>query len=45
MAAHFTEPPQPVSLESLRQAARDHGEWPEDRAVTRLLQQGGWHHS
>ena len=37
MAAHFTEPPQPVSLESLRQAARDHGEWPEDRAVTRLL--------
>src|SRR5277367_3668090 len=28
---------QPPTLETLRQAVREHGEWPEDRAVTRLL--------
>jgi RHH-type proline utilization regulon transcriptional repressor/proline dehydrogenase/delta 1-pyrroline-5-carboxylate dehydrogenase len=37
MAANLNEPPLPQSLESLRDAVRDHGDWPEDRAVTRLL--------
>ena len=37
MAANLNQPPQPPSLESLREAVRDHGEWAEDRAVTRLL--------
>ncbi len=37
MAANLNEPSPPQSLESLREAVRDHGEWPEDRAVTRLL--------
>src|SRR6202453_31041 len=37
MAANLHEPSPPQSLESLRDAVRDHGEWPEDRAVTRLL--------
>jgi RHH-type proline utilization regulon transcriptional repressor/proline dehydrogenase/delta 1-pyrroline-5-carboxylate dehydrogenase len=37
MAAHLNEPPQAPSLDALRQTVRDHGEWPEDRAVTRLL--------
>jgi RHH-type proline utilization regulon transcriptional repressor/proline dehydrogenase/delta 1-pyrroline-5-carboxylate dehydrogenase len=37
MAAHLNEPPHAPDLEALRQAIRDHGEWPEDRAVTRLL--------
>jgi RHH-type proline utilization regulon transcriptional repressor/proline dehydrogenase/delta 1-pyrroline-5-carboxylate dehydrogenase len=37
MAANLNQPPQPLSLESLREAVRDHGEWAEDRAVTRLL--------
>ncbi len=37
MAANLNEPSQPPALEALRQAIRDHGEWPEDRAVTRLL--------
>jgi RHH-type proline utilization regulon transcriptional repressor/proline dehydrogenase/delta 1-pyrroline-5-carboxylate dehydrogenase len=37
MAANLNQPSQPLSLESLREAVRDHGEWSEDRAVTRLL--------
>jgi RHH-type proline utilization regulon transcriptional repressor/proline dehydrogenase/delta 1-pyrroline-5-carboxylate dehydrogenase len=37
MAANLHEPSPPLSLESLRDAVRDHGEWPEDQAVTRLL--------
>jgi RHH-type proline utilization regulon transcriptional repressor/proline dehydrogenase/delta 1-pyrroline-5-carboxylate dehydrogenase len=37
MAASLNEPSQPTALEAIRQAIRDHGEWPEDRAVTRLL--------
>jgi RHH-type transcriptional regulator, proline utilization regulon repressor / proline dehydrogenase / delta 1-pyrroline-5-carboxylate dehydrogenase len=37
MAANLNEPPLAQSLESLRDAVRDHGDWPEDRAVTRLL--------
>ena len=37
MAANLNQPPPPPSLESLRSEIRDHGEWPEDRAVTRLL--------
>jgi RHH-type transcriptional regulator, proline utilization regulon repressor / proline dehydrogenase / delta 1-pyrroline-5-carboxylate dehydrogenase len=37
MAASLNEPTSPPSLESLRQAVRDHGEWSEQRAVTRLL--------
>lgn len=37
MAANLNEPSQPATLEELRRAIRDHGEWPEDRAVTRLL--------
>jgi RHH-type transcriptional regulator, proline utilization regulon repressor / proline dehydrogenase / delta 1-pyrroline-5-carboxylate dehydrogenase len=37
MAANLNQPSQPLSLESLREAVRDHGEWAEDRAVTRLL--------
>src|SRR5271167_3768255 len=37
MAANLNEPPQPQSLDALRQAVREHGEWPEYRAVTRLL--------
>ncbi|HEY4443240.1 MAG TPA: bifunctional proline dehydrogenase/L-glutamate gamma-semialdehyde dehydrogenase PutA [Steroidobacteraceae bacterium] len=38
MAASLNEPsPQPPALDALRRAIRDHGEWPEDRAVTRLL--------
>jgi RHH-type transcriptional regulator, proline utilization regulon repressor / proline dehydrogenase / delta 1-pyrroline-5-carboxylate dehydrogenase len=36
MAAHLNEPTVP-NLEALRREMRDHGEWPEDRAVTRLL--------
>jgi len=35
MAAHLNDP-QP-DLGKLREAVRDHGEWPEDRAVTHLL--------
>ena len=37
MAANLNEPSPPQSLESLRDAVREHGEWPEDQAVTRLL--------
>jgi RHH-type transcriptional regulator, proline utilization regulon repressor / proline dehydrogenase / delta 1-pyrroline-5-carboxylate dehydrogenase len=37
MAASLNEPSQPPALDALRRAIRDHGEWPEDRAVTRLL--------
>src|ERR1700674_6056079 len=37
MAASLNEPSQPPALDELRRAIRDHGEWPEDRAVTRLL--------
>ena len=37
MAASLNEAPQPQTLNTLRRAMRDHGEQPEDRAVTRLL--------
>jgi RHH-type transcriptional regulator, proline utilization regulon repressor / proline dehydrogenase / delta 1-pyrroline-5-carboxylate dehydrogenase len=37
MAANLNESSPPAALDSLRQAVRDQGEWPEDRAVTRLL--------
>src|SRR5271156_5741479 len=37
MAANLHEPSPPQSLESLRDAVRDHGALPEDQAVTRLL--------
>ena len=37
MAASLNEPLRPAALDALRQAIREHGEWPEDRAVTRLL--------
>ncbi len=37
MAASLNEPSQPQSLNALRRAMRDHGEQPEERAVTRLL--------
>jgi RHH-type proline utilization regulon transcriptional repressor/proline dehydrogenase/delta 1-pyrroline-5-carboxylate dehydrogenase len=37
MAASLNEPLRPADLDSLRQAIREHGECPEDRAVTRLL--------
>jgi RHH-type transcriptional regulator, proline utilization regulon repressor / proline dehydrogenase / delta 1-pyrroline-5-carboxylate dehydrogenase len=37
MVANLNVPSPPQSLESLRREVRDHGEWPEDRAVTRLL--------
>jgi RHH-type proline utilization regulon transcriptional repressor/proline dehydrogenase/delta 1-pyrroline-5-carboxylate dehydrogenase len=37
MAAHVNEASQAPALEALRRAVREHGEWPEDRAVTRLL--------
>ncbi len=37
MAASLIEPSPLNSLDSLRRAVREHGEWPEDRAVTRLL--------
>jgi RHH-type transcriptional regulator, proline utilization regulon repressor / proline dehydrogenase / delta 1-pyrroline-5-carboxylate dehydrogenase len=37
MAAHLNEPPHAADLEALRREIRDHGEWPENRAVTRLL--------
>ncbi len=36
MAAHLNDPSQP-DLGKLREAVREHGEWPEDRAVTHLL--------
>jgi len=37
MAAHLNEASQAPALEALRQSVREHGEWPENRAVTRLL--------
>jgi RHH-type transcriptional regulator, proline utilization regulon repressor / proline dehydrogenase / delta 1-pyrroline-5-carboxylate dehydrogenase len=37
MAAHLNEASPAPALEALRQAIRESGEWPEDRAVTRLL--------
>jgi RHH-type proline utilization regulon transcriptional repressor/proline dehydrogenase/delta 1-pyrroline-5-carboxylate dehydrogenase len=37
MAATLPQPPISDILESLRQSIREHGTWPEDRAVTRLL--------
>jgi len=37
MAANLNEPSQAPASGKLRQAIRDHGEWPEDRAVTHLL--------
>src|SRR6202171_2163015 len=38
MAANLNEASPPPALDALRQSVRDHGEWPEDRAVTGLLQ-------
>ena len=37
MAAHLNELPPAPNLQELRREIRDHGDWPEDRAVTRLL--------
>ena len=37
MAANLNQPLQPPAAEDLRRAIRDSAEWPEDRAVTRLL--------
>jgi RHH-type transcriptional regulator, proline utilization regulon repressor / proline dehydrogenase / delta 1-pyrroline-5-carboxylate dehydrogenase len=37
MAANPQPPPPNDRLENLREAIRDHGTWPEDRAVKRLL--------
>src|SRR5712672_715849 len=37
MAANLNEPSQAPASGKLRQAIRDQGEWPEDRAVTGLL--------
>ena len=37
MAANLNEPSQAPASGTLRQAIRDQGEWPEDRAVTHLL--------
>jgi RHH-type proline utilization regulon transcriptional repressor/proline dehydrogenase/delta 1-pyrroline-5-carboxylate dehydrogenase len=37
MAATLPQPPISDILESLRQTIREHGAWPEDEAVTRLL--------
>ncbi|HXI78441.1 MAG TPA: bifunctional proline dehydrogenase/L-glutamate gamma-semialdehyde dehydrogenase PutA [Steroidobacteraceae bacterium] len=37
MAAHLNEPPPAPNLEALRREIREHGDWPEERAVTRLL--------
>jgi RHH-type transcriptional regulator, proline utilization regulon repressor / proline dehydrogenase / delta 1-pyrroline-5-carboxylate dehydrogenase len=37
MAAHLNEASPAPALEALRRAIRESGEWPEDRAVTRLL--------
>ena len=37
MAANLDESPHSQTPDSLRIAIRDHGEWPENRAVTRLL--------
>src|ERR1700724_2981372 len=37
MAASLNEPSQPPASGKLRQAIRDHGEWPEHQAVTHLL--------
>ncbi len=37
MAANLDEPQHSQTPDSLRMAVRDHGEWPENRAVTRLL--------
>jgi len=37
MAANLNEPSQAPALDALRQALREHGDYPEDRAVTQLL--------
>jgi RHH-type proline utilization regulon transcriptional repressor/proline dehydrogenase/delta 1-pyrroline-5-carboxylate dehydrogenase len=37
MAANLNEAPPPLALDALRRSMREHGEWPEDRAVTGLL--------
>ena len=37
MAANLRQPPPGDTLESLRQSIREHGAWPEDEAVKRLL--------
>jgi RHH-type transcriptional regulator, proline utilization regulon repressor / proline dehydrogenase / delta 1-pyrroline-5-carboxylate dehydrogenase len=37
MAANLNEASPAPALDALRQAIREHGEWPEDQAVTRLL--------
>ena len=37
MAASLNEVSQPSTPEALRQSLREHGKWPEDRAVMGLL--------
>jgi RHH-type transcriptional regulator, proline utilization regulon repressor / proline dehydrogenase / delta 1-pyrroline-5-carboxylate dehydrogenase len=37
MAANLNQPSQASALDALRQALREHGDYPEDRAVTQLL--------
>src|SRR6202790_5444531 len=37
MVASLNDPLQPPALDELRRTIRDHGAWPEDRVVTRLL--------
>jgi RHH-type proline utilization regulon transcriptional repressor/proline dehydrogenase/delta 1-pyrroline-5-carboxylate dehydrogenase len=37
MAANLNEASPPLALDALRRSMREHGEWPEDRAVTGLL--------
>jgi RHH-type transcriptional regulator, proline utilization regulon repressor / proline dehydrogenase / delta 1-pyrroline-5-carboxylate dehydrogenase len=37
MAANLNEASPAAALDALRQVIREHGEWPEDQAVTRLL--------
>jgi len=37
MVASLNDPMQPPALDELRRTIRDHGAWPEDRVVTRLL--------
>ena len=37
MAANLNEASPPLALDALRRSLREHGEWPEDRAVTGLL--------
>ena len=37
MAANLNDASEPTASDALRQAVREHGEWPEERAVTALL--------